>query len=271
MDTAALGPSGQPWSQHFRHLVIANSRYWLRCAKKDLNALRGETPQILQGLTYALILPDAWASARELIVYLSPTMIRQGQVKSWEAILQKSINASITANDKVEIELRQQLGTLYRLQGRLVEAEHCLHEALSLCHSDYPQSPYWSVLTQLALVARLLAHHDEALRLAQQVMARTDLPATIKAEALNVKGLVAYDQRQWETALSCFEQALALYRSTEETYQIARLLTNRGVVFQREGRWDEAEASYQEAIQTFQNTDDQTEQFKAVMNLGNIF
>lgn len=42
-------------------------------------------------------------------------------------------------------------------------------------------------------------------------------------------------------------------------------------MFQRENCWDEAEASYQEAIQHFQTTDDHTEQFKAVMNLGNIF
>ncbi|MCB0178333.1 MAG: tetratricopeptide repeat protein [Anaerolineae bacterium] len=271
MDSPSIAPVGQSWPQHFRHLVIANSRYWLRCAQKTPNTLREETPQVLQGLTYALILPDAWPSARDLIIYLSPTMIRQGQVKSWEAILRKSITASVSANDTAEVALRQQLGTLYRLQGRLVEAQHCLHEALNLCPSDQSQSPYWTILTQLALVARLLAHHDEALHYCQQVLTETSLPPTVKAEALNVKGLVAYDQRQWETALSSFEQALALYRSAGETYETARLLTNRGVVFQRENRSDEAEASYKEAIQHFQNTDDQTEQFKAVMNLGNIF
>lgn len=250
---------------------MANSRYWLRCAQKDLNVLRGETPQILQGLTYALILPDAWPSARDLIIYLSPAMIRQGQVKSWESILHKGISTSVAVHDTAEVGLRQQLGALYRLQGRLDEAQHCLHEALKLCHTDPAQSRYWTVLTQLALVERLLAHHDEALGYCQQVLTQTTLPSTITAEALNVKGLVAYDQRQWATALECFDQALALYQAANETYETGRLLTNRGVVFQRENRWDEAEASYQEAIQHFQTTDDHTEQFKAVMNLGNIF
>ena len=271
MDHPTLAPVGQFWPQHFRRLVVANSRYWLDCAQQDLNTLRRETPQVLQGLTYALILPEAWPPARDLILYLSPAMIRQGQGKSWETILLKGITASVSANDTAEVELRLQLGHLYRLQGRLAEARHCLQDALSLARPYQPQNPYWRVLTQLALVARLLAHHDEALGYCQQVLAETTLPPTVRAEALNVKGLVAYDQRQWETALACFEQALALYRPAGEAYEIARLLTNRGMVFQREGRWDDAEASYQAAIQHFQSVDDQTEQFKAVMNLGNIF
>jgi tetratricopeptide (TPR) repeat protein len=198
-------------------------------------------------------------------------MIRQGRGKSWEEILLKSITVSTATKEPVEVELRLQLGNLYRLQGRLVEAQRCLQDALSLCHPDQPHSPYWTVLTQLALVARLVGHHDAALPYCQQILAEVTLLPTVKAEALNVKGLVAYDQRQWETALTCFEQALTLYQSAGETYEIARLLTNRGIVLQRADRWDEATASYQEAIQHFQRTDDQTEQFKAVMNLGNIF
>lgn len=272
MDQPALTPMDQFWPQHFRQLVVTNSRYWLRYAQQSPQTLRQEIPQVVHGLTYALVLPEAWSSARDLIIYLSPTMIRQGQGKSWEEILLKAINASDVANDdEAEVELRLQLGHLYRLQGRLVEARNCLQIALQLCYPDQTSNFYWIILTQLALVARLLTDHDEALDHCQKIFTNANIPSALIAEALNVKGLVAYDRRQWATALKAFNQALVLYRSAGETYEIARILTNRGMVFQREERWAEAEASYQKAIQHFQNTDDHTEQFKAVMNLGNIF
>lgn len=267
-----LDDSGQPWPQIFCRFIVANLRYWLDQARVDVRSVLSERPQVLKGLSFGLTLPEAWSSARELTLCLSPIMIRQGHGEVWEGVLATAVTRSREENDPTQIDFELQLGTLYRLQGRLSEAYHHLKAALELCHRYSLCTRYWTLLNQLGLVARLSTHHDEALAYCQQVLAGPGLSAAEYAEALNVMGLVAYDQRQWGEALNYFEQALVLYRSLDDLYQTARVLNNRGLVLLRDGQWDKAEESYRDAIRQFLAADDdQTERFKAVMNLGNIF
>lgn len=267
----AMDSTGQAWPQIFRHLVVANSRYWFNCAREDVSQALREIPQILQALSYALALPEAWETARDLMLLVSPYLIRRGYGVEWETFLNKAIMRSPEENDSAQIDFLLQLGTLYRLQGRLPEAQDCFQKGLAACGQSNGQKSYWAFVNQLGLVARLSARQEEALTCCQQVVAEPSAPLAERAEALNVMGLVAYDRRQWDTALEYFEQALELYRSLDDAYQIARILNNRGLVFLRNTRWDEAEESYQEAIRYFQGLDNPPERYKAVMNLGNVF
>jgi tetratricopeptide (TPR) repeat protein len=260
----------QTWPQIFRQLVVANCRYWLNCAQDDVNRLLPETPQVLRSLSYALSLSEAWQWARDLILCFSPLMIRWGQGVTWESFLTKGITRSPEEKDPVEIEFRLQLGNLYRLQGRLSEAQSCFQEALNLCEQYELRTHYWTLINQLGLVTRLSAQHEKALAYCQQVLVEQRAPISERAEALNVMGLVAYDQRQWDDALRYFDQALTLYRSLDDAYQMARILNNRGLVLLRSGNLDEARKSYQEAIRQFRVTNDQAEIFKVIMNLGNV-
>ncbi len=267
----ALQDSSQPWPQVFRQFIVTNSRHWLNCAREDIDRLWHERSQVLKGLSYALSLPEAWPLARELMLYLSPPMVRQGLAVEWERFLTRAIARSLEEKDPVVIDFRLQLGILYRLQGRLPEAQHCFKEALNLCGQYNSSTHYWTLLNQLGLAARLSAQPEQALAYCRQVLVEQNLPVSEHAEALNVMGLVAYDRRQWEKALNYFEQALTRYRLLDDSYEIARILNNRGLVLLRNGRWDEAEASYREAIRQFQVSGDETERFKSLMNLGNIF
>jgi|GEM_PF-5183881 len=261
----------QGWSQVFRDLILSNCRYWLSCAQDDISKLLCEMPQVLQALHYALTLPEAWEPARDLILCLSVLMNRHGQGIFWESLLARGVVRGSEEKDPVEIELRLQLGKLYRLQGRLSEAQDCLQAALDLCELYNLQTHYWAVVNQLGLVARLSARHEEALNYCHQVLVEQNLSSSEYAEALNVMGLVAYDRRQWEEALRCFDEALVRYRSLGDSHEIARVLTNRGMVLQQRSHWDKAEKSYREAIYHFQSVGDRIEIFKPVNNLGNIF
>jgi tetratricopeptide (TPR) repeat protein len=183
----------------------------------------------------------------------------------------RAIRRGSENNDLAEIDFLLQLGALYRLQGRLSEARDCFQKGLTLSGQSDSGKLYWAFVNQLGLVARLSARQEEALTYCRQVLAEPSPPVAERAEALNVMGLVAYDRREWDKALEHFEQALDLYRSLEDDYQIARILNNRGLVFLRSTRWDEAAKSYREAIQYFQDLDNPAECYKAVMNLGNVF
>jgi tetratricopeptide (TPR) repeat protein len=198
-------------------------------------------------------------------------IIRQGHGEAWEAILTRATTRSREENDPVQIDFQLQLGTLYRLQGRLPEAQQCFKAALQACDQYDVQTHRWQLLGQQGLVARLSGQHEEALAYCRQVLAIKQLPSRTHAEALNVMGLVAHDQRRWTEARHFFESALTLYRSMDDPYEIARILTNRGIVLERSDRWDEAEESYLEAIELFQAAGHQIERYKAVMNLGNVY
>lgn len=264
--------ANQPvWPQVFRNIIISNCRYWLNRANEDTDAVLQDPSQLLKGLTYSLSLPDAWDPTRNLILQLSPAMLRRGQLVTWQNYLLQAIGQSRVNADPAEIEFRLQLGNLYRLQGRLPEAEQCLQEALRLCDHYQSRNHYWTLVNQLGLVARLAADHEKAIDYCQQLLNKPDLPPGDRAEALNVMGLVAYDQRRWEDALGFFEQALNHYRTLGDSYQQARIFNNRGLAQLRSGRLDEAQDSFQQAIRYFQISDDRAEIFKAIMNLGNVF
>ncbi|MEM7349147.1 MAG: tetratricopeptide repeat protein, partial [Chloroflexota bacterium] len=253
----------------FRHLIVANSQHWLACAQQNETQLLAEAPQVIKTLHFALSLTDAWHPARDLMRYLNPLMLRQGQGEVWEPLLNKAITQSAALDDPVELELRLALGQLYRLQGRLPDAQRTLQQALATTQET--TQLYWTLLNEQALILRLLTHHEQAIDYCQQVLQAPQVTATAQAEALNVLGLVAHDRREWPQALDYYEQALSLYKKTNDNYHIARILTNRGVLFQQQKRLEEAEASCHAAIEAFDRAGDQAERYKAVMNLGNIF
>lgn len=271
MDLVTTAPAVQLWPDVFHQLVIANSRYWLDCARTKPDHFAQEIPQVLRALNYGLALPEAWQATRELIRHLSPLMIRRGQGVEWESFLIQGIARSAEREDSVEIEFRLHLGNLYRLQGRLPEARDCLQTGLDECDRYGTRQHYWALLNLLALAARLAGHHDEALGYCHQVLDSSDPSTAERAEALNVTGLVAYDRREWDKAFDQLDSALNLYYSLESPFQIARVLTNQGIVLQRKGCWLEAEKNYTEAIAYFQSAGDETEMYKAVTNLGNIY
>ncbi len=263
--------SNQTWDDYFHQMIISNCHYWLNQAKTDVKLIIPEIPQVLRALTYGLRLPAAWSTARDLVRIISPTLLRQGQGVAWESYLIKSIERSQQENDPIEIDFRLELGNLYRLQGRLIEAQTYLQVALGLCEQYNSLHQYWAIINMLALVARISGQYDEAETYCQQVLDADQVSIKDRAEAFNVMGLVAYEHLQKTDALKNFDEALILYHSLNDPYQIARMLTNKGMVLQSDKRLIEAEQSYRDAIKQFQISNDTAEIFKPITNLGNVF
>lgn len=278
MDVVTPTPPVQGWPDVFRQLVVTNSRHWLECVQTDPDHLTQELPQVLRALTYSLSLPEAWEATRELILHLSPLMLRRGQAVEWQKYLLQGIARSAERKDPVEIEFRLQLGNLYRLQGRLTEAGDTLQTGLELCDIYHTKQHYWALLSRLAMVARLSGRHDEALAYCREVLSASKPSTAEQAEAFNVKGLVAYDRGEWDEALTAIEQALKWYNALDNNFETARMLTNKGVMLQHRGRifqntqWiDQAAECNEEAIRRFRLAGDKNELFKPIMNLGNVY
>ncbi|MCB0155478.1 MAG: tetratricopeptide repeat protein, partial [Anaerolineae bacterium] len=164
-------PPERDWSAHFRRAVVTNCHYWLNRTGTDAKSMLAELPQVLKGLGFGLAVAEAWRPARDLLVQLSPWLLRRGPGTTWERYLTQGIDRAAAEGDPVEIELRLQLGHLYRLHGRLAEARLCCRQALTLCEQDQSHPHQLTLLNQLGLIARLAAQHDEALGYCRQVLA----------------------------------------------------------------------------------------------------
>ncbi|MCB0168217.1 MAG: tetratricopeptide repeat protein [Anaerolineae bacterium] len=271
MDVLTTDLLPEVWPGIFHQLIITNSQYWLDCARSDPAHFAQETPQALRAIGYGLVLPEAWAATRDLIRQLNDLMMRRGQGIEWESYLTQAIARSNQLSDPVEIEFRLYLGNLYRLQGRLPEARTLLQTGLEQCDQYGAREHYWALLNLLAMVMRLDGRQGEARHYCQQVLDATEATIIERAEAYNVKGLVAYDQREWDDALDQLASSLQLYQRLDDPFQIGRVLTNRGSVLQRKGYLDEAASSFTEAMSYFHRAGDQIETYKAVTNLGNVY
>jgi len=260
----------EQWPIVFQTLIVTNTNYWLSRVRTDISGLSNEYPQIFKCLQYALELPTAWSSAQALILAFNSIIIRQGLGKQWEILLCKAIQCSRAENDVVEIELRIHLATLYRLQGTWAEANECLQVALVLSQKQERVELCMIVLVQKALVARRNAEHETAMNYCRHILNNHNAPLQTRAEALNVMGLIAYDQHEPEGALGYFEDSLRYYNLLNDPYQEGRVFNNRGITLRKMGDLDGAEASYHKAILKLQIAEDQIEICKVRMNLGNI-
>lgn len=259
------------WPQVFQKIIITNSQYWFKAVQNDESLFKRESPQILKGLSYTLVLPQSWLTARDTVLYLAPHIIRQSPGGDWETVLVKAVERSEEETDITQIEFRLYLGMSYCLQGRLAEAQTCLEQALRLCN-QHPNDQLWAMLVnQLAFVNYKLTNYGQSVSYCEQILAHPNQSPRMKAESLNIMGLVAYEDRDWDKALTYLRQSYSLYQDLDDKFYIAKVLTNQGAVLQRTKQWTKAEECYQQAIANFLAVDDQIEVYKTVMNLGNIF
>ncbi len=92
-----------------------------------------------------------------------------------------------------------------------------------------------------------------------------------EAYHLFVQGTLAFDQRDWQTALDWFEQSLAIREQTKNERLIAWSLTNVGLALHALQRHGEAIAAYERAIALFETIQDPVHLAVARMNLGNVY
>lgn len=269
-NTTKKNSEKEQWPTLFHTLIVTNTNYWLNRVQTSLSGLSHEYPQIFKCLQYALELPTAWSSAQALILAFNPVIIRQGLGRQWQALLLKAIQCSRQENDVVEIELRIHLATIYRLQGTWAEADECLQAALVLSQKEAQSAHYMTVLVHRALVARRNADHETASDYCYCILDNHYVSLQVRAETLNVMGLIAYDQHEFERALYYFKNALRHYDFLDDPYQEGRVFNNQGITLRKIGDLKGAEASYHKAILRFQIAEDQIEICKARMNLGNI-
>jgi len=111
-----------------------------------------------------------------------------------------------------------------------------------------------------------LAEGREALESA--IAASPDAPSELRADALNMVGILAAEQGEFDTAKACFNAALDDARSVDSTRVISSALVNLGNMAFYSRDLDAARSLYEESIEHFESLGDLRGQALAKENIG---
>lgn len=97
-----------------------------------------------------------------------------------------------------------------------------------------------------------------------------DVPASVRARALNGAGNLAYNQGDHATARTLHEQSLALRRSTDDRWGVAASLNNLGLIARRQAEYEHAQELFEEAARINRQLNNRTWEAINLNNLGNV-
>lgn len=271
----ALAPEaaeGETYPSIFKAYVVRGAQVARATVADDAGLPPPEQrEQALSVLSYALDLPDAWPDARDLLVTLAPKLEQAGMRDEWMPYLEQGIRQSEQLGDPAATaRLHLELGILYQLRSQFSQAvEHfqAARTAFAALGDDVLQA---RATNRLAFVARLERRFAEADALLDAALALPGIDDRERGYALSVRGMVALDRGQLETAVAHYRASLAAWERSGDRRMIAFGLNNLGPTLRQLGRDQEAAATYRRAIDLFGEIGDPVHTGAALMNLGNV-
>ncbi|MBS0578353.1 MAG: tetratricopeptide repeat protein [Proteobacteria bacterium] len=190
-------------------------------------------------------------------------LMRQAQYEPAEAAYRQAIALQMARpkDDRDnQIELTKSLhglGTLLAEKGQYAEADHTLHQALTLQHELYGPS-HREIATTLKDLARVMDAAGDlngaipVMRYAvtMQRELNHNEPDPALAEAINDLALLLEERGTYEESEKLYREALAMKRRVfgEKHPEVAMGLNNLAAALQDEGDLEHAESTYREAL-----------------------
>ena len=177
------------------------------------------------------------------------------------------------------------LGRVYDYQGRWADAIHAYERSLPVfaeLSQPIDQAKAWK---QIAIAYNNgFTRGDFGPKALQQAIAYCGLAldaldpttgppghiALLKGSVWNTLGLIHRNLVQWDEAISCYQQDLAICRSLRDRFGMGLSYGNLGEIYQKRGRasWSQALEAYQQALALIREFDDRYEETEALANLG---
>ncbi|MEZ4706771.1 MAG: tetratricopeptide repeat protein [Caldilineaceae bacterium] len=223
-------------------------------------------------LSVALHYDELWPFACQILVVVAPKMEQAGHRDEWILLLTACLKqAQVLQDEATSAELHLQLGRLYQLQGAFEAAQNNYAASTRLfCNeNNHRQQAY--ALSREAYIAHLQHHHGRVSRLLDEALALLDNDDIERAGIYAVQGGVVLEQQDWPAAIAYFEQALRLWRQTDNLRMIAWSLRDLGPPLRALERYSEAISCYEEALTIFEQIDDPVHKASTQMNLGVVY
>jgi CHAT domain-containing protein/tetratricopeptide (TPR) repeat protein len=175
------------------------------------------------------------------------------------------------------------LGRTYDYQGRWAEAICAYERSLPIfaeLGQPVDEAKVWKQIaisynngfTQGDLGLQALRQAIAHCRLALDALEPTTHPpqdvALLEGSVWNTLGLIHRNLGQWNEAISCYQQDLAICSSLDERFGMGLTYGNLGEVYQKRGNWPQALGAYRQALTIIREFDDRYEEAEALANLA---
>lgn len=257
----------------FRKFVEKRTRYILETVRHSEYVVNTKVQQdVLAALHYAFQLPNAWSTAKELLVASTSNMEQAGHRHTWLHYLQTGLQLSHAYKDEYAIaDISFQIGYIYQLLGELDIARESFEESATYYLLINQMDKHAQALNRQAYVARLQRRHNDAKALVKQAMDILGQNHPAIQLSYFVLGNIALDSKNGKAAESYFQKSLALCLQQGDLRLVAQRLGNLGLAAHFQCDYDRAQEFYEQSISLFNDLEDSVQQAQMRMNLGNVF
>lgn len=257
----------------FRTYLVQRTENLLAEVSKDDTLLEEEVrSKALAALEFALESSEMQSLAGGLLLAMAPKMERAGFREEWMTYLEKGIESCKNVKDvKTEAELLYQIGFLCQLRAKYEESKNYLERSISLFTDLALPQRQAQALFRLAFVNRLQRDYKSAQYHIARGFAVTDKSDPACAYGYYLRGLLAYDDNDYETAIAEYQHSLRLYQQLGDKQMIAQRLGNIGSAYSEWRKFPEAISYYNQSIEMFEAQQDMTRAAVMKMNVGNVY
>jgi tetratricopeptide (TPR) repeat protein len=243
-------------------------RHLHRCQRllRSLEMLSRQQPTLKPWCTYmkgilAFEVDHNWAKAQQIFAELLQTDLEPALRGRVLYALGRSLDVQGRWQEAIAV-FEQSLSISMELEQTIEQAKALKHIAISY-RKGFTQGDFGPAALQ-----RAVEYYQLALDGLEPI---TDPPpdvAWLKGSVWNGLGLACRDLGQWDQAIACYEQDLAICRSLGDRFGMGLSYGNSGEIYQKRGNWPEALMAYQQALSLIREFDNRYEETEALANLG---
>lgn len=197
----------------------------------------------------------------EVLLKAAEALWNSGRLDDGMAGLQEALTlAERTGRDDIIARIHMTMGQLELLRGHIQAAETHLEKSLTLSRPEEFASQAVLSANTLGIAAarqgsfhRALQRFQQALDFSQHLSAKE---GDVRAEALESYGDFCFGQRQWQSALDLYQEAIANGGDTLPASRLSELYTRLASCLWRLGQHDKSHEAVQNALQALETVHD---------------
>jgi CHAT domain-containing protein len=236
---------------------------------ESLEALSGQNPTLQAWCTYfkgyqVFEFQRDWAKAERIFTKLlqtEPEPTLHGPVLY---TLGRSLDAQGRWEEAIAA-FEQSLLTSTQLGQITEQARAWKHMAISL-HKGFTQGDFDSSALQQAI-----AYCRLALDVLEPIIDPPQDIVWLKGTIWNTLGVICMNLGQWDEAIACYQQDLAICHALDDRFGLGLTYGNLGEVYQKHGNWPESLKAYQQALNLIREFNDRYEEIEALANIAYLY
>lgn len=264
--------------EEYRSSVRASLTYWqdktCRLDDAQVSRLSSERAHVRRVIEQGLALSETQPLSANLLLQAFPLIERFGEWGSWIPLFEAASGDDRIEDIRLRSKLANRLGILRRLHRDLEQAVEAHRTSIALAEAAGDRWLVSEARFHLSETYRHMRRYAEATEVGQAALedfASSEAESKWIAATLNTLGLVAQAQGDLSQAEEQLSEAVALWRSTEQTVELARSLNNLGHVLRDNSCHPEALECYQEASALLEESAYFLDQAMIQISIGTLY